>query len=557
MSKAIREQKDFAFEVKEFDDVTGIVKGYLSTFNNIDEGGDRVLPGAFKRTLQSKYQYKKAHNKTYLMPLLWQHDTNSPIGGYTEAKEDNVGLYVEFQVDMDVQRGKEAYSGLKKGYIFQQSIGYDVINAEYVKEADGSMVRDLLELRLWEGSVVTFPMNTEAVVTSVKSLETKTVCGDTSLPIGPRNEAWDGSKAKKQIFDYAAKEDGTIDASKAKKCFLQVDGDTSLKGSYGYPFCYVENGSPRISVGGVKACAGALSGSRGASTGGSDVAGMQRKVATMYKRINKAYPDDPELTPPWSDGGKARGNRRMERKTFAEHYNDEMAQDLLEDWQDVYVCALTCAIFDAFTIGDQPESDISQALDDFKETVLSKFVAQGVECGLSDYLEDHGYSYTPGLNTMQNGSDDGKYGYMSRSDRMDRKAGKPISAANQKIIDDHVKSVKAMAKKAKADMQAHTDAMHDAIDNMSGGGKSLGTPSFKVGRPMSADNADKMRDLTDKAMAIVQDHTKALHKAANGLANAVKPPVSDTDGEDPTDDEDQQAEKSLQDALKELKALAV
>ena len=71
-------------------------------------------------------------------------------------------------------------------------------------------------------------------------IEVKTVCGDTSLPIGPRDEAWDGAAAKKQIFDYAAKEDGTIDPAKARKCFLQVDGDTSLKGSYHYPFCTIE-----------------------------------------------------------------------------------------------------------------------------------------------------------------------------------------------------------------------------------------------------------------------------------------------------------------------------
>src|SRR2546421_11910974 len=117
-SAPTREQKTFPFEIKEFDDAQGIVKGYLSTFDNVDEGGERVRPGCFKRTLANKYQYKQQHNTSFLFPLLWQHDTTQPIGGFIEAKEDKTGLYVEMQIDLDVQRGKEAYSALKKGYVF-------------------------------------------------------------------------------------------------------------------------------------------------------------------------------------------------------------------------------------------------------------------------------------------------------------------------------------------------------------------------------------------------------------------------------------------------------
>ena len=38
---------------------------------------------------------------------------------------------------------------------------------------------------------------------------------------------WDGSAAEKQIWDYATDKDGNIVPSKAKKCFLKVDGITS------------------------------------------------------------------------------------------------------------------------------------------------------------------------------------------------------------------------------------------------------------------------------------------------------------------------------------------
>ena len=50
----------------------------------MDRGRDIVLPGAFKNTL--------AVNG--LPKLLWQHNTDEPIGIITEAREDEKGLFV-------------------------------------------------------------------------------------------------------------------------------------------------------------------------------------------------------------------------------------------------------------------------------------------------------------------------------------------------------------------------------------------------------------------------------------------------------------------------------
>ncbi len=62
------ETKTFAFEVKSVDEAKGIVVGYLSTFNNVDYGFDRVLPGAFTKTLNDR---KSAKGKKGLFPMLW------------------------------------------------------------------------------------------------------------------------------------------------------------------------------------------------------------------------------------------------------------------------------------------------------------------------------------------------------------------------------------------------------------------------------------------------------------------------------------------------------
>lgn len=500
-----RETKTLQFRIKATGETTvdgqqfGQIEAYGAAFNNVDEGNDRILPGAFTRTIQNSKARAKARDKKYVLKMLWQHDANEIIGGWYDLSEDATGLRAKGDIALATQRGREFYELAKAEMIDEFSIIYDIPagGAHY----DKSGVRELAEMRLFSIDPVTFPMNDDPHTIKVKSMEYKSVCGDTSLPIGPRDESWDGSKAKKQIFAYAENSDGTINSSKAKKCFLQLDGDATLKGSYGYPFCYVEDGSPRISVGGVKACAGALSGGRGASTSGGDIDGMRGKVATMYSRINKKYPDDPELTPPWKDDGKASMNRRQ-FKTLMEHFSEEQAADLCEDWQDVFVCSLTCAIWDAFTIGDQPASDVSEALDAFKELVMTKFVPQAIECDLSGYLEENtaNYSYSSAENTMHNGSSDG-YGYMSRVLRMERKAGKPISAANQSNIDDHVANVHDLANQASKSMKASMKALHDAADSFAS--------------KMAGNQAD-----------------------------------SDTE-----DDKDPQVEKSYHDALRELKAL--
>ena len=43
-------------EIEEDGQRFGIIKGYGSTFGNVDRGGDRVIKGAFKKTLASHRQ---------------------------------------------------------------------------------------------------------------------------------------------------------------------------------------------------------------------------------------------------------------------------------------------------------------------------------------------------------------------------------------------------------------------------------------------------------------------------------------------------------------------
>lgn len=143
--------------IKSVDD-NGYFKGYASIFNIVDHQHDVMLPGAFSRTLRE-------HGKRHNIKLLWQHHMDEPIGTLLHVREDTNGLYVEGQISLDVQRGKEAYTLLKSRALEGLSIGYTPTKY-YYGESDG--YRYLTDVDLWEISIVTFPANPEATVSYVK-----------------------------------------------------------------------------------------------------------------------------------------------------------------------------------------------------------------------------------------------------------------------------------------------------------------------------------------------------------------------------------------------------
>lgn len=133
----------------------GTFEGKLAVYNNVDLGGDSILPGAFTKTMQERGNQ---------VPLLWQHNADEPIGTLTLIDGADA-LQVKGQLLMDLDQARRAYLLLKAGVIKGLSIGFDTI-----KDSVENGVRQLKELRLWEGSIVTFPMNEAAMVTSVKHL---------------------------------------------------------------------------------------------------------------------------------------------------------------------------------------------------------------------------------------------------------------------------------------------------------------------------------------------------------------------------------------------------
>jgi HK97 family phage prohead protease len=136
------------------------ISGYASVFGRRDKGGDTVLPGAYAASL------KRLAARGERVRMLWQHDPAQPIGIWDEVHEDAHGLHVTGRLLPDVARAREAKALLQAGAVDGLSIGYRTIRAEAV--AGGG--RRLVELDLWEVSLVTFPMQAEARIASKSDL---------------------------------------------------------------------------------------------------------------------------------------------------------------------------------------------------------------------------------------------------------------------------------------------------------------------------------------------------------------------------------------------------
>lgn len=148
------------FELKAISD-DGEFEGYASTFGNVDRGMDMVMPGAFRRTLKER--------KLSAIKCLRDHDTRKLVGKWLAMEEDDRGLKVRgklFAVGEDaIQLAKETLTLMREGALDAMSIGYRTIKAQWDEEQG---IRKLLDLDLWEVSIVTFPMNEMATVDAVK-----------------------------------------------------------------------------------------------------------------------------------------------------------------------------------------------------------------------------------------------------------------------------------------------------------------------------------------------------------------------------------------------------
>lgn len=157
--------------VKEITD-DGDFEGYGSVFNEVDSAYDKVMPGAFRNTLQDRGAAG--------VKMLYQHDPSQPIGKWLEMHEDDHGLYVKGKILPKISKGAEVLEMIREKVVDGLSIGFRTVKSLW---EEGTDHRQILEVDLWEISVVTFPANARARVDAVKSVrDAETILREGGVP---------------------------------------------------------------------------------------------------------------------------------------------------------------------------------------------------------------------------------------------------------------------------------------------------------------------------------------------------------------------------------------
>jgi HK97 family phage prohead protease len=133
-----------------------IINGYLATWGTVNDYGEKVIKGAFTKSIQERGPNSSGN---YKLLFLWMHDTDDPLAAFAELVEDDYGLRFKTLPLDDVPNGDRCIKQIRSGTLNQFSYGFDYIwdKVEW-DSTDDSLV--LKEVELWEGSVVSIGADT-------------------------------------------------------------------------------------------------------------------------------------------------------------------------------------------------------------------------------------------------------------------------------------------------------------------------------------------------------------------------------------------------------------
>lgn len=142
----------------------GQFEALVSVFNNVDFQGDRVLPGAFQKSLT---KWRKAGDP---IPLIWSHDWGDPHAHIGKADPDDVeetaeGLVVKGTIDLDNPFAAQVYRLLKERRVREFSFGYSIKKER--KSEDGA--NELVDLDIIEAGPTLKGANPDTALLAVKS----------------------------------------------------------------------------------------------------------------------------------------------------------------------------------------------------------------------------------------------------------------------------------------------------------------------------------------------------------------------------------------------------
>lgn len=150
--------------VKDFSASDRIVTGYYATFGNVDYDKDMFAPTAFDKTIRE--WGPEGRNK---IVHLYQHDTFRPLAKPKVLRADEKGVYFESQF-VDNSWGTDALKLYEAGIINEHSVGFEIFRSD-PERREGTEFNLIKEVRMWEGSTVTFGANEDTPFTGFKSYD--------------------------------------------------------------------------------------------------------------------------------------------------------------------------------------------------------------------------------------------------------------------------------------------------------------------------------------------------------------------------------------------------
>jgi HK97 family phage prohead protease len=151
----------------EADAKPGWFSALVSAFGNVDHVGDRMVKGAFAKTLERWREGGKA------IPVVWSHDWGDPFALIGQADpravmENDKGLLVQGQLDLENPKAKQVHKLMKNGLLESFSFGYTVPDGGEKSAEDG--VNEVYEVDLVEIGPTLKGANPEARLQEVKSV---------------------------------------------------------------------------------------------------------------------------------------------------------------------------------------------------------------------------------------------------------------------------------------------------------------------------------------------------------------------------------------------------
>lgn len=118
------------------------------------------------------------------LPLLWQHEHDKPIGTVRFDTPTDEGINFEASIASTDEPGTlkdrldEAWQSIRMGLVRAVSIGFRAL--EHAMMEGGGI--HFLKTEIYELSAVTIPANSEALITSIKSIDAKHIPVSNSPP---------------------------------------------------------------------------------------------------------------------------------------------------------------------------------------------------------------------------------------------------------------------------------------------------------------------------------------------------------------------------------------